>query len=60
MSTTLAYLDPGSASMIIQLIGGGLAALAVAAKLFWRRILSFLHIKSDDAEQAGPSKPDSP
>ncbi len=60
MSTTLAYLDAGSASIIIQMLGGGVAALAVTAKLFGRRILSFLHIKRDDAEKASPSTPDSP
>jgi hypothetical protein len=60
MRTTLAYLDPGSAGIIIQMIGGGLAALAVALKLFWRRILSFLHIRRDDADEPGPSEPDAP
>jgi hypothetical protein len=45
MLSTLAYLDPGSAGIILQMIGGGLAALAVALKLFWRRILRLLRIK---------------
>ena len=54
MSSTLAYLDPGSASVILQMIGGGAAAVAVMGKLFWRRILRFLHIKRDPA-----SEPDS-
>jgi hypothetical protein len=60
MRTTLAYLDPGSSSLIIQMIGGGVAALAVTAKLFWRRILVFLHIKSRDPEEVGASEPDAP
>jgi hypothetical protein len=34
-----AYLDPGSGSMLIQLLLGGVAGLAVIVKLFWRRIL---------------------
>lgn len=59
MNATIAYLDPGSAGMILQMIAGGLAALAVSLKLFWRRILRFLRIKRDDAEQAATSKPDS-
>ena len=58
MSTTFAYLDPGSASIILQMIGGGLAALAVTFKLFWRRILRFLRIKRD-VEARAPSEPDS-
>jgi hypothetical protein len=48
MTTVLAYLDAGTGSMILQLIAGGLAGLAVTIKLFWRRILKLLHIKRDD------------
>jgi hypothetical protein len=48
MNGSFAYLDPGSASIILQMIAGGLAALAVTTKLFWRRILRFLRIKRDD------------
>ena len=54
MIGTLAYLDPGSASMILQMLIGGLAAAAVSIKLFWRRILRFLHIKRDEPEPAEP------
>lgn len=62
MTTLLAYLDPGSGSMILQIIAGGLAAVAVTAKLYWNRFLRFLHIKKDEpetttAEPAGPSSP---
>lgn len=50
----LAYLDPGSGSMIVQMIVGGTAAAAVGIKLFWRRILAFLRIrKPDDATAKG-------
>ena len=34
----LAYLDPGAGSMILQVLAGGLAGLAVAGKLYWARI----------------------
>ena len=50
MTTVLAYLDPGSGSMILQIIAGGLAAVAVTAKLYWNRILKFLHIRKDEPE----------
>ncbi len=60
MSTTLAYLDAGSAGVLIQMIGGGLAALAVTAKLFWRRILNFLRLRSDDDAKPATSEPDAP
>jgi hypothetical protein len=50
MTTVLAYLDPGSGSMILQILAGGLAAVAVTAKLYWNRILKFLRIKKDEPE----------
>ena len=50
MTTLLAYLDPGSGSMILQILAGGVAAVAVTAKLYWRRLLKFLHIRKDDPE----------
>jgi len=61
MTTVLAYLDPGTGSVILQLLGGGLAAAAVMAKLYWGRILRFLHIRrEDDPATDAPSKPESP
>jgi hypothetical protein len=49
MPHLVAYLDPGSGSMILQMIAGGTAAIAVTGKLYWRRLLRFLRIrKSDD------------
>jgi hypothetical protein len=54
----LAYLDPGSGSMILQIIAGGAAAVAVTAKLYWNRILKFLRIRKDD-EAAEPQPTDS-
>ena len=53
MTTVLAYLDPGSGSMILQILAGGLAAVAVTAKLYWNRILRFLRIRKDEPETAG-------
>ena len=55
MNSTLAYLDPGSSSVILQMLAGGIAAVAVTAKLFWGRILRFLRIKRDDPEEQDPS-----
>ena len=43
----LGYIDPGSGSMILQMILGGLAAAAVFAKLFWHRLLVFLRIRKE-------------
>ena len=48
-----AYLDPASGSMLLQLIVGGVAGVALALKLFWHRILGFFGVKTqrpdDDA-----------
>ena len=32
-----AYLDPGSGSMLLQVLLGGFAALGVAIRLYWQR-----------------------
>ena len=53
----LAYLDPGTGSMLVQLIVGGVAAAAVAVKLFWYRILRFLRIRKDEPGLSA-AKPD--
>lgn len=33
----LAYLDPGTGSMMLQVILGGIAAVGVALKLYWHK-----------------------
>jgi len=48
----LSYLDPGSGSMILQMLAGGTAALAVTGKLYWRRMLKFLRIRKEDEQDA--------
>jgi hypothetical protein len=45
MKPFLAYLDPGTGSLIVQLVLGGFAAVAVTAKLWWHRLLHLLHIR---------------
>ena len=50
MTTLLAYIDAGSGSVIAQVIAGGLAALAVTAKLYWNRLLKLLRIRKDEPE----------
>ncbi len=55
----LAYLDPGSGSMILQILAGGEAAVAVTAKLYWGRLLKFLRIRKDDEAAEEKRQPDS-
>jgi hypothetical protein len=38
----VAYLDPGSGSMLLQALLGGIAGAAVAFKMFGKRILDFI------------------
>ena len=47
-TTILAYLDPGTGSMLVQLLVGGVAAAGVALKLYWHRFLRLLRIRKDD------------
>jgi hypothetical protein len=48
MGGPFAYLDPGSGSMLLQALVGGVAAVAVAAKFYWKRFLGFLGIRKKD------------
>jgi hypothetical protein len=44
-----AYLDPGTGSMILQLILGGTAGLLIVGKLYWHRLKEFFGISSAEA-----------
>jgi hypothetical protein len=37
-----AYLDPGTGSMILQLLLGGIAGAMVVGKLYWHRLREFV------------------
>jgi hypothetical protein len=54
MTPEYAYIDPGSGSMILQAIVGGVAAALVFAKFWWRRLLEFLHIRKPGDAESGP------
>ena len=45
-----AYLDPGSGSMLLQLLLGGLAGLAIVLKLYWQRFLALFGIEKKKEE----------
>src|SRR2546423_542731 len=44
MGALLGYLDPGSGSMILQMLAGGTAAVAVVGKLYWKRLKNLFRI----------------
>ena len=46
-----AYLDPGTGSMLLQVILGGIAAVGVAVKLYWHKLrVAFGMGKKEDPE----------
>ena len=51
VTDAFAYLDPGTGSMLLQVILGGVAAVGVALKLYWHKIMSVLGMaKETDTE----------
>jgi hypothetical protein len=44
----LAYIDPGTGSLVLQAIAGGVAAAAVTAKLYWRRVKRVFTRRAED------------
>jgi hypothetical protein len=57
----LAYLDPGSGSMILQALLGGTAAVLVSIKMFGKRVFRTIFFwrrhDDEDAEEAKASTP---
>jgi hypothetical protein len=54
VTSFLAYIDPGSGSLLLQALAGGAAAAAVVGKLYWRRLLRFLRLRKPE-DEASPS-----
>jgi len=54
--TVHAYLDPGTGSIAIQIILGGMVALIATAKLYWERIRTFFRRKTADHDVAPQSR----
>jgi hypothetical protein len=47
-----AYVDPGSGSMLLQLLLGGVAGVAVVARMYWQRIRAFFGSRSNNTPDA--------
>jgi hypothetical protein len=45
-----AYLDPGSGSMLMQLLLGGVAGLGVIVRLYWRRLTGVVGVREQVAQ----------
>lgn len=54
-SNAYAYLDPGTGSIILQVLLGGVAGVALAGKLYWHKFLSLFGMgKRSDASEEVP------
>ena len=54
-SPAYAYLDPGTGSMILQVLLGGAAGVAFAGRLYWRRFLVMIGARPESA--GAPAEP---
>ena len=55
------YLDPGSGSVILQIILASLLAIGVTLRVFWSRILAFFgKAPASDASQAEEEEIETP
>jgi hypothetical protein len=54
----MAYLDPGTGSIVVQLLVAGLAGFAYVLKLYWRRmttmITSLVSRRTPEPKKNGP------
>ena len=55
--SALAYLDPGTGSMVLQLLLGGIAGAVVILKLYWRRFVGLFRGNAQE-EVENPSSKD--
>ena len=51
MNPAYAYLDPGTGSILIQLLMGGVAGGMVIIKLYWQRVKDFFSSKPTTPSQ---------
>ena len=53
--TAQAYLDPGTGSILLQIIIGGVAGLGVVGKLYWHRLRELLGLDKKEPQEEPPS-----
>lgn len=49
-----AYLDPGTGSMLLQVILGGVAAVGVAIKLYWHKLRAAFGMRKTEESEDEP------
>ena len=50
-TAAVAYLDPGTGSMLLQVILGGVAAVGVAVKLYWHKLRAAFGMTKKDSNE---------
>lgn len=50
-----AYFDPGTGSIILQLLIGGIGGALMIGKIYWARILKFLGFRRESGNTAKPN-----
>ena len=53
-----AYLDPGTGSMILQVLLGGLAGAALVGRMYWHKLTSLFHRARVDTAMPDKEPPD--
>jgi hypothetical protein len=53
-ATLLAYIDPGTGSLVLQVVVGAAVGLMVTAKLYWVRIKDFFRSRGDSTPENKP------
>ena len=51
----IAYIDPSAGSLVLQIVLGGLAGLAVAARLLWHRVVARIRGNRHGDRPAAPN-----
>jgi hypothetical protein len=51
-----AYIDPGAGSLLLQGIIGGIAALLVVTKMYWRRIVALFRGNQGTVSSQPPAR----
>lgn len=49
-----AYLEPGTGSMLLQLLFGGVAGILVIMKLYWSRFVNFFRNRRSQKDNPPP------
>lgn len=50
------YLDPGTGSVILQVILGGVAGVGVVAKMYWHRIAAYIPGRPQSTDDVAESE----